>query len=120
MKRCLFLFIIISIPAFATDFTKDLAEIDNQLKKGQFKEFLRLSESVIQRAEKEDNWNAKGRAMIYIAQALHSLGRDEEMKSIIEKATAVFKAHEDPSGVGRSYYVHSFYYLKTNDAEEMY
>jgi tetratricopeptide (TPR) repeat protein len=114
------LFIMISIPAIATDFTKDLQKIDNQLKKGKFKEVLSLSDSVIQRAEKEDNWNAKGRALIYSAQASHSLGHAKEMKSFIEQAISIFKRHNDPSGLGRGYYVYSFYYLKNNDAEEMY
>jgi CHAT domain-containing protein/tetratricopeptide (TPR) repeat protein len=120
MKYYFGLFLLISIQAFATDFTKDLQEIDNQLKKGQFKEVLQLSDSVIQRAEKENDWNAKGRALIFCAQASHSMGHSKEMKSFIEKATAVFKAHNDPAGLGRCYYVHSFYYLKNNDAEEMY
>ena len=120
MKCYLVLFILVSIPTYADDFTKELQEIDNLLKKGQFKEVLRLSNSVIQQAEKEDSWNAKGRALIYSAQASHSMGHAKEMKNFIEKATAVFKAHNDPAGLGRSYYVHSFYYLKNNDAEEMY
>jgi len=102
------------------EFAKELGEIDDLLKKGEFKEVLRLSDSVIQRAEKVNDWNAKGRALIYSAQASHSLGHATEMKDFIKKATAVFKAHNDAAGLGRSYYVHSFYYLKNNDAEEMY
>ncbi len=111
---------MISIPAFGTDFTKDLQQIDDHLKKGEYKEVLSLSDSVIQRADKENNWNAKGRALIYSAQASLSMGHSKEMKIFIEKAIDVFKAHNDPSGLGRGYYVYSFYYLKNNDAEEMY
>jgi CHAT domain-containing protein/Flp pilus assembly protein TadD len=114
------LFVIICTPAFAINFAEDLAQIDDQLKKGEYKEVLRLSDSIIQRAQKVDNWHAKGRALIYSAQASHSLGHAKEMKDFIEKATAVFKAHNDAAGLGRSYYVHSFYYLKNNNAEEMY
>jgi CHAT domain-containing protein len=114
MKFYLFLLVILSTP----EFTKDLAKIDDQLKKGEFKEVLRLSDSVIQRSG--NDWNAKGRALIYCAQASHSLGHAKEMKNFIEKATAVFKTHNDSAGLGRAYYVHSFYYLKNNDAEEMY
>jgi tetratricopeptide (TPR) repeat protein len=120
MKNILLFFMMIAIPVFGTDFTKDLQQIDDLLKKGEYKEVLRSSDSVIQRADKENNWNAKGRALIYSAQASHSLGHAKEMKSFIEQATDVYKAHNDPSGLGRSYYVHSFYYLKNNDAEEMY
>lgn len=109
-----------SISAFANDFTKDLQQIDDQLKKGEFKEVLHLSDSIIQRAAKENNWKAKGRALIYKAQASHSLGQSKEMKDFIEQAIHVFKAHNDPAGLGLCYYVYSFYYLHNNDAEEMY
>jgi CHAT domain-containing protein len=120
IRNLVFLFIIFAIPAFATDFTKDLQQIDDQLKKGEYNKVLQLSGAVIQRAETENNWNAKGRSLIYSAQASHSLGHSKEMKNFIEKAIDVFKAHNDPAGLGRSYYVYSFYYLKNNDAEEMY
>ena len=88
MKFYLLLLVILSTAEFA----KDLQLIDDQLKKGEFKEVLRLSSSVIQRAEKVGDWNAKGRALIYKAQASHSLGHAKQMKDFIEKATAVFKA----------------------------
>ncbi|MCI0612316.1 CHAT domain-containing protein [bacterium] len=120
MKCYVVLFILVSIPTYAADFTKELQEIDDLLKKGEYKEVLRFSDSVIQRADKENNWNAKGRALIYSAQASHSMGHSKEMKNFIENAIDVFKAHNDPAGLGRSYYVYSFYYLKNNNAEEMY
>lgn len=120
MKFSVVLLIMISVPLLATDFSKDLREIDNHLKNGAYKDVLKLAGFVILRAQKENNWNAQGRALIYGAQASHSLGKSKEMKSFIERAIAIFKTHNDPAGLGRSYYVYSFYYLKNNDAEEMY
>lgn len=116
MKHYLLLFLLLA----STDFTKELSKIDEQLKQGQFKEVLKLSDSVIQRAGKENNWKANGRALVYKAQASHSLGHSKEMKDFIEQAIDVFKAHNDPAGLGLCYYVYSFYYLHNNDAEEMY
>lgn len=111
---------IISIPALATDFTADLKQLDIHLKKGEYKDVLKLGSSVASKAQKEANWNAQGRALIYCAQASYSMRNPKEMKTFLENAIAIFKAHNDNTGLAKSYYVYSFYYLSNNDVEKMY
>ena len=94
--------------------------MDIHLKKGEYKDVLKLASSVAQKAQKEDDWNAQGRALIYCAQASYSMRHPKEMKTFIENAIAIFKAHNDNTGLAKSYYVYSFYYLNNNDVEEMY
>src|SRR5262245_5353090 len=116
----IFLFILISIQAFASDFTNDLQHLDIHLNKGEYKDVLKLGNSIAQKAQKEKDWNAQGRALVYCAQASYSMRHPKEMKDFLEDAIAIFKAHNDQTGLAKSYFVYSFYYLNNNDIEEMY
>ncbi|MCI0612317.1 CHAT domain-containing protein [bacterium] len=120
MKFNVLFFIIISTQAFATDFSADLKQLDIHLKKGEYKDVLKLASSVAQKAQKEKNWSAQGRALVYCAQASYSMRHPKEMQTFLENAIAIFKAHNDYTGLAKSYYVYSFYYLNSNNVEEMY